>query len=52
MTISAGGGNFPEWSRTANELFYRTEDHRLIVTPYTVTRDERLIRCRQASAVV
>ena len=27
------------WSRTANELFYRAEDLRLMVVPYTVTGD-------------
>ena len=30
--ISTGGGTFPVWSRTANELFYRTEDQFLMVT--------------------
>ena len=34
--ISTEGGSFPVWSRTANELFYRTEDQLLMVTSYTV----------------
>jgi serine/threonine-protein kinase len=37
--ISTGGGNVPVWSRAGNELFYRTDDHRLMVTTYTVTGD-------------
>ena len=35
--ISTSGGVFPVWSRTSNELFYRTPDQLLMVTPYTVT---------------
>ena len=35
--ISTGGGTLPVWSRTANELFYRSEDLRLMVVPYAVT---------------
>jgi serine/threonine-protein kinase len=34
--ISTEGGSFPVWSRTTNELFYRTEDQLLMVTSYTV----------------
>jgi len=37
--ISTGGGSFPVWSRTANELFYRTEDQFLMVTSYSVVGD-------------
>jgi serine/threonine-protein kinase len=37
--ISIGGGSFPTWSRTGNELFYRTEDQLLMVTTYTVAGD-------------
>jgi serine/threonine-protein kinase len=33
---SSGGGNLPKWSRTANELFYRTEDQLLMVTSYDI----------------
>jgi serine/threonine-protein kinase len=33
--ISTGGGNFPVWSRTAKELFYRTEDQFLMVVSYS-----------------
>lgn len=35
--VSSGGGNFPVWSRTANELFYRTEDQLLMTASYTVS---------------
>jgi serine/threonine protein kinase len=38
--VSAGGGNYPVWSRTRQELFYRTEDQFLMVTPYTVVGDD------------
>jgi serine/threonine-protein kinase len=38
-SISTTGGVFPVWSRTANELFYRAEDLRLMVVPYTATGD-------------
>jgi serine/threonine-protein kinase len=34
--VSSGGGNFPVWSRTANELFYRTEDQLLMAASYAV----------------
>jgi serine/threonine-protein kinase len=34
--ISTGGGSFPTWSRTGNELFYRTEDQFLMVAGYTL----------------
>jgi serine/threonine-protein kinase len=34
--ISTGGGTLPVWSRTGNDLFYRTEDNRLMVSTYTV----------------
>jgi eukaryotic-like serine/threonine-protein kinase len=37
--ISTSGGSFPVWSRTASELFYRTEDQFLMVAPYTVAGD-------------
>ena len=38
-SISTGGGTHPVWSRTANELFYRRDDLRLMVVPYTATGD-------------
>jgi hypothetical protein len=37
--ISTTGGTFPVWSRTANELFYRTEDQLLMVANYAVVGD-------------
>jgi serine/threonine-protein kinase len=38
--VSSGGGNFPIWSRTANELFYRTEDQVLMAASYTIESGE------------
>ena len=35
--ISFGGGRDPKWSRTSQELFYRTEDSRIMVAPYHVS---------------
>jgi serine/threonine-protein kinase len=37
--ISGPGGAIPIWSPTGNELFYRTEDQRIMVVPYTQTQD-------------
>jgi Tol biopolymer transport system component len=37
--ISTTGGNLPSWSRNGKELFYRTEDHRIMVATYTVKGD-------------
>ena len=36
VQISNAGGMMPMWSRTSRELFYRTEDQRLMVTEYEV----------------
>jgi Tol biopolymer transport system component/predicted Ser/Thr protein kinase len=40
--ISTGGGAFPIWSRVRNELFYRTEDHHIMMSTYTVMGDSFL----------
>ncbi len=37
--ISTSGGNFPVWSRNGKELFYRTEDQRIMVVTYTAKGD-------------
>jgi serine/threonine-protein kinase len=37
--VSTGGGSFPVWSSTGNELFYRTEDQYLMVTRYSADGD-------------
>jgi Tol biopolymer transport system component len=34
--ISNAGGVLPSWSRNGHELFYRTEDQRIMVANYTV----------------
>jgi serine/threonine-protein kinase len=34
--VSNAGGFMPIWSRTGRELFYRTEDERIMVADYTV----------------
>ena len=36
VTISNAGGTMPAWSRIGHELFYRTEDQRIMVANYTV----------------
>jgi hypothetical protein len=37
VQVSKAGGVQPIWSRTAHELFYRTEDEQIMVASYTVT---------------
>jgi Tol biopolymer transport system component len=37
--ISTGGGVFPEWSRNGKELFYRTNDSKIMVVSYTSSGD-------------
>ena len=37
--ISNGGGVMPVWSKNGRELFYRSEDSRIMVTTYTVRGD-------------
>jgi len=37
--ISTGGGTMPVWSRIGWELFYRTEDGRIMVATYSAKRD-------------
>jgi serine/threonine-protein kinase len=34
--ISSGGGQLPTWSRTRNEMFYRSFDNRIMEVSYTV----------------
>ena len=43
VQISNAGGTMPVWSRNGRELFYRTEDQRIMVANYTV-KGERLWR--------
>ncbi len=33
--VSHGGGLYPTWSRTANELFFRTAENKVMVASYT-----------------
>jgi len=37
--ISTGGGLYPKWSLNGRELFYRTEDSKLMVATYTAPGD-------------
>jgi hypothetical protein len=37
--VSSNGGTMPVWSRNGRELFYRTEDQRIMVTNYVVKGD-------------
>jgi len=36
VQISNAGGTMPKWSRNGHELFYRTEDNRIMVANYSV----------------
>lgn len=36
VRVSSRGGRVPAWSRTAHEIFYETNDHRLMVASYRV----------------
>lgn len=38
--VSSSGGVYPEWSGGANELFFRTEDNRIMVAGYSVKGGE------------
>jgi serine/threonine-protein kinase len=37
--ISTGGGVLPKWSRNGKELFYRTEDSKVMAVTYTASGD-------------
>jgi len=37
--VSNDGGRYPTWSRNGRELFFRTEDNRIMVATYTVKGD-------------
>jgi serine/threonine-protein kinase len=37
--ISSGGGLYLEWARNGRELFFRTDDNRVMVVAYTVKED-------------
>jgi len=37
--VSTEGGHFPTWSRTRRELFYRTDDQRIMVARYAAEGD-------------
>jgi len=37
--ISSGGGYDPQWSRTSKELYYRTNDQKIMVARFTATGD-------------
>lgn len=36
VKVSTAGGRMAIWSRTANEIFYATNDHRVMVVPFKV----------------
>jgi hypothetical protein len=36
VQVSQGGGRISEWLPSGRELLYRTDDHRLMVTTYSV----------------
>jgi Tol biopolymer transport system component len=37
--VSTGSGGYPKWSRNGKELFYRTEDSKIMVVTYTAFGD-------------
>ena len=37
--ISTGGGRFPKWSGNGKELFYRTQDNKIMVATYIASGD-------------
>jgi hypothetical protein len=37
--VSTGGGVLPKWSRNGKELFYRTEDNKIMVITYATSGD-------------
>jgi hypothetical protein len=39
VQISNGGGTMPVWSSNERELFYRTEDHRIMIVNYSAKGD-------------
>ena len=46
VQVSTSGGTMPMWSRTSNDLFYRTqEEHRIMVASYSI-KDESFVRER------
>jgi Tol biopolymer transport system component len=36
VQVSKGGGRMPRWSQRSSELIYETDDHRLMVVPWSV----------------
>lgn len=40
--VSSEGGQYPAWSRTAPELFFRSPDNRVMVTSYAAKGDSFL----------
>jgi eukaryotic-like serine/threonine-protein kinase len=39
VQLSVRGGRIPAWSRATQELFYETDDHRIMVVDYAVEDD-------------
>ena len=39
LQISNGGGRYPVWSNNGRELFFRTDDNRIMVAAYKVKGD-------------
>jgi Tol biopolymer transport system component len=44
VQISNAGGTMPVWSKDGHQLFYRTEDQRMMVADYTVKGDSFVVR--------
>jgi serine/threonine-protein kinase len=43
VQVSTAGGMIPVWSRNGHQLFYRTEDQRIMVVNYTVKGDSFVV---------
>ena len=44
IQVSVGGGRIPFWSPNGHELFYRTDDQRIMSTTYSTHRDSFVAR--------
>jgi serine/threonine-protein kinase len=48
VQVSGGGGSIPHWSKREQEIVYRTEDNRLMVTSYRIDGNRFIADSRQA----
>jgi serine/threonine-protein kinase len=48
VQVSRGGGSVPHWSRQREEIVYRTEDNRLMITSYRIEGHRFIAESHQA----